>query len=968
MDTVALPLDRYTLWAVQRFEETEAREEAVARSAAAFRVAHAVGGSALWMVGSGPDDQRISWLLGSEAERGQPDDQLLLPAGASGGIVPSDPMARRLKSLDRWTKLEAVLGARYDREQPDAPAFSDELRDAVLARLAHYPFFIVAQLRPAAVNRVLQELSDADNKSRFGRADSRANYASAELGAELAGDRAVDLREALDLGGWRAELSVGTTVECEQAVVALACTALSIPGLSFRSENDPSAPDRSPASLMRPTTDVVLSNRQLARISRPPQRELPGIVLGPAMPYDINPESPDGLPPAEVGEGDGAAAEPREQAVDLGATLDATLAPAARFDIPLATLNRHAFISGATGSGKTQTAKHLLTELTTLGVPWLVIEPAKSEYRAMVERLTAAGIDAGVEVIRIGDPLAPPLSINPLEPEPGFPLQTHVDMVAALFMASFDAEEPFPQILNAALRRCYTELGWELATGTYKTTRYPIDGDPTQRHPRYPTLADLQRAATNIIEEIGYADEIRRNMLGYVGVRLNSLRIGTPGRFFENGHPLDLESVLSRNVVIEIEDVGNDVDKAFVIGAVIMRLYEHLRAQARSASGERADGALHHVTLVEEAHRLLRRNEPGVKPNQAVELFGAMLSEVRAFGEGIVIAEQIPTKILSDVVKNTAVQIIHRLPSAEDRHILAGATNMDDDQSDYVVSLRPGQAAAFREGMDAPVLLQVDPPPLRPPAATSSPAATDYAGLIARSHSLICGAASLREPCDGVRLAAVDTHLAATPTLGLYAELCFLSLISGRPTPEPRQAWIDEINHDLPPDIRHCLIATLVEETVSSRWAQLADFYDPRLLHDPLYVAIDEMRSVNREGFEAGRFLAAAIERSLASHDIAHQSRRPMLDRIRRRGITLPDGDVFTAIEWVRRSSLSTYRDQSRLVAGRTHIGVDDARSRLGDFAELCVGSDVEGDAIRLAQRSITDQRLDLDEWFADYG
>jgi hypothetical protein len=169
----------------------------------------------------------------------------------------------------------------------------------------------------------------------------------------------------------------------------------------------------------------------------------------------------------------------------------------------------------------------------------------------------AARLPSGppVVVIRPGDLGAPPASVNPLEPAAGpdgtrFPLQAHADLVRGLFLAAFEADEPFPQVLAAALARCYEQAGWDLVTG-----------EPAVAGAGYPSLADLQAAANTVVEEIGYGREITDNVRGFVRVRIGSLRLGTAGRFLGGGHPLDFGALLSSNVVLEIEDCGDDKDK-----------------------------------------------------------------------------------------------------------------------------------------------------------------------------------------------------------------------------------------------------------------------------------------------------------------------------------------------------------------------------------------------------------------------
>jgi uncharacterized protein len=156
-------------------------------------------------------------------------------------------------------------------------------------------------------------------------------------------------------------------------------------------------------------------------------------------------------------------------------------------------------------------------------------------------------------------------------------------------------------------------------------------------------------------------------------------------------------------VVFEIEDAGDDRDKAFLMGAVLIRLTEHLRLRQR-AEGPAAP-RLRHLTVVEEAHRLLRQLPPGTGAGpaaQAVEMFADLLAEVRAYGEGLIIAEQIPSKLISDVIKNTAVKIVHRLPAEDDRAAVGATMNVTSDQSQYLVTLVPGEAAVFTDGDGLP--------------------------------------------------------------------------------------------------------------------------------------------------------------------------------------------------------------------------------------------------------------------------
>ncbi|MEV8377558.1 ATP-binding protein [Kribbella sp. NPDC056861] len=494
--------------------------------------------------------------------------------------------------------------------------------------------------------------------------------------------------------------------------------------------------------------------------------------------------------------------------VPLGDVIDLGGRSAASVDIPLSTLNRHALVAGATGSGKSQTVRHLLEGLHAASVPWLVIEPAKAEYAAMAGRL---GPDADVAVIRLGDIAAVPLSLNPLEPEAGFPLQTHLDLVRALFLAAFEANEPFPQVLSQALMRCYTSLGWNLALSSPSS-----DGPP----PRFPTLVDLQRTAGEVIDDIGYGAELAADVRGFVDVRLTSLLLGTPGRFLGGGHPLDMADLLSRNVVLELEDVGDDQDKAFCMGIVLIRLVEYLRVRHSAAGGS---AGLRHVTVVEEAHRLLKATANGAPAGHAVEMFAGLLAEVRAYGEGIVVAEQIPSKLISDVVKNSALKILHRLPAADDREQIGATMNLGEAQSRAVVSLAPGQAVVFADGMDRPVLARI---PLGEDRELRAAKPPTVATVGRRTGA--CGASCLKHPCDLREMGRAYDWVELHSELALWVELLTVAHLAGLPSPKPRDRSV--MVAELSVRQLECVVAETVTRAVSGRARSIGSTYRPEAL------------------------------------------------------------------------------------------------------------------------------------------
>ncbi|HEX5292607.1 MAG TPA: helicase HerA-like domain-containing protein, partial [Streptosporangiaceae bacterium] len=540
------------------------------------------------------------------------DAPLKLPAGGRGQALGPGGLARMLAALPAWVRVAGVADSLLATPDPP-PARPDHtarpsLEDGLLAAWPG-PFAWLVLAEPAG-RAELEELTFGVFAAQG--AAQRFDNPQAQLSVRRLQDRHAELRQAAATGLWRVRVLAGAATSPEAAEVAgLLCASADLTGLPYalvpatgcgrldRLLTEAKASSAQADSDPEPASPFYGSSKLLAALARPPAREIPGsarFVLRPE--FDTIPET---------------TTEINERGIFLGLLLDRERLPAGPLTIPRASLNRHTFVCGATGAGKSQTVRHLLEQATGAGIPWLVIEPAKAEYsQGMAARLAATGSTAATagtaaEVIRIrpGEADQAAAGINPLEPAAWpdgsrFPLQTHADLIKSLFLAAFEADEPFPQVLNAALTRAYDEHGWDLVLGEPK-----VPG--TQ--PGYPTLEDLQAAADAVVREAAYGAEVERNVRGFITVRLGSLRLGTPGRFFEGGHQLDFTGTLGRNVVLEIEDVGDDQDKAFLIGAVLVRLTEHLRLrQRREPAGPQR---LRHLTVLEEAHRLLRDPGPG---------------------------------------------------------------------------------------------------------------------------------------------------------------------------------------------------------------------------------------------------------------------------------------------------------------------------------------------------------------------
>jgi DNA helicase HerA-like ATPase len=443
---------------------------------------------------------------------------------------------------------------------------------------------------------------------------------------------------------------------------------------------------------------TLLTSEELAALIQFPRQEFPGYRIAPYTQFDLDP-----LPPSTI------------QPVNLGKVLDGARETGNWFIISRDDFAKHGLVAGVTGSGKTNTLFYLLDKLwRETQVPFLVIEPAKTEYR----HLRAASIP-DLQVYTLGDERWAPFRLNPFEFEIAdgdhrIHVQTHIDYLKSVFNAAFILYAPMPYVLETCLHEIYQDRGWDLTTGhnrrlppaETRTGAQPLEYD----YPVFPTLADLYYKIDEVVDRLGYEERIQMDVKAGLKARVGSLLLGSKGLMLGARHSVPLKELLGRPTVLELEAIGSDDEKAFVIGLILTRLYEYRRVQAMQG-GELP--ALQHVAVFEEAHRLLKNvpteveTEEANLKGQAVETFANMLSEIRAYGQGVLIAEQIPAKLAPDAIKNTNLKLVHRIVAEDDRQVLGATMNLDERQSRYVTSLPTGQAVAYAEGADRPYLIQV---------------------------------------------------------------------------------------------------------------------------------------------------------------------------------------------------------------------------------------------------------------------
>ncbi len=368
---------------------------------------------------------------------------------------------------------------------------------------------------------------------------------------------------------------------------------------------------------------------------------------------------------------------------------------------------KHIFVAGLTGSGKTTTVKHILNCIDT---PFLVVESAKREYR----RLLAEDKYDKLNVYTIGDSGVAPIRHNPFMVLPGVSLITHIDNLKSIFYASFSLYGPMPYILEKCIYNIYRERGWNLTTGKHHFATMETFADCQQHRFKFPTIRNLVDEVNRYVkEELEYKGELQDNIRSAIVARLESLAVGAKGFLFNTHEAIDIKDFLSKNVVLELESLSDDDDKAFFVGLILALVSEYRQSLARQIELDASDG-LRHILVIEEAHRLLknvqteRTNEMlGNPKGKAVESFCNLIAEMRSYGQGVIVAEQIPTKIAPDVIKNTNTKIIHRLVSLDDQIAVGTGLGLEENECRYLNQLSSGMALAHKEGMAKPVEISI---------------------------------------------------------------------------------------------------------------------------------------------------------------------------------------------------------------------------------------------------------------------
>jgi hypothetical protein len=380
--------------------------------------------------------------------------------------------------------------------------------------------------------------------------------------------------------------------------------------------------------------------------------------------------------------------------IELGVREDST-----SHQVHLHDLTKHVLVVGTTGSGKTTTCLHLLAELTEYEIPFLIIEPVNAEHDDYRALLRLPQLRDRLQVFTLGDEETAPFRLNPFEIQSGVTVNEHISALLTAFKAAIPMWEPLPRLFLKALKRTYYRHGWT-------AFRKPTD-DMTD--PPFPTIRDFYYQLSQVVDnEIEHAGEVKGNIRGASKLRIEALLEGSCGRILSARNSLPIETWMEQPTLLELRHIGDDEDKALMMAFIMMMVNEYLD-KGRS---QRSKGQLQHVILIEEAHRLLENTSSETSVDQtntkgqAAQAFARALAENRKYGEGIIIAEQLPTKLVPDVIGNTALKIMQRLTSADDREVMGKAMKFDEFQQEHIVTLETGEAAVYGLDTPEPVLIR----------------------------------------------------------------------------------------------------------------------------------------------------------------------------------------------------------------------------------------------------------------------
>lgn len=372
-------------------------------------------------------------------------------------------------------------------------------------------------------------------------------------------------------------------------------------------------------------------------------------------------------------------AMPDEDKMNLGKIYHMGKEEAAGLLLNRQAMASHTFITGSTGTGKSNAVYHLLDEITKNGqTTFLVVEPAKGEYKNVFGNCT------DVQVFGTNPRETPLLRMNPFAFPENIHILEHIDRLVEIFNACWPMYAAMPAVLKDAIERSYQKVGWDLRNSESEKGVFP-------------TFFDLLDILPGVIEESHYSKDTQSDYVGALCTRVKSLTNGIYGSVLCAEDALTDEALFDRNVIVDLSRVGSMETKSLLMGILVMKLQEYRMCSSGMNS------RLRHVTVLEEAHNLLRKTsaeqsqEGANLQGKSVEMLANAIAEMRTYGEGFIIADQAPGLLDMSVIRNTNTKIILRLPDEEDRKLVGKSAALKEAQIDELSKLPLGVAAVYQK-------------------------------------------------------------------------------------------------------------------------------------------------------------------------------------------------------------------------------------------------------------------------------
>ena len=426
------------------------------------------------------------------------------------------------------------------------------------------------------------------------------------------------------------------------------------------------------------TPATLVSGKEMAMQLSLPRRSTSTVSVVEATPFGRKIQNVDGL------------TQKAEKSVNLGVVRHLWTDLPQKVELDIKKLSSHIFVTGSTGSGKSNTVYQLLDQLHQNDVNFMVIEPAKGEYKNVF------GHREDVLVLGTNPLQAQMLKINPFKFPEGIHVLEHIDRLVEIFNVCWPMYAAMPAVLKDAMLEAYKTSGWDLDTSCN------LFGKAL-----FPTFTDLLTQLEKVIQQSAFSEEVKSNYIGSLVTRVKSLTNGLNGQIFASNE-IDNAQLFDSNVIVDLSRIGSQETKSLIMGILVMRLSEHRMSDATGMNQP-----LKHVTVLEEAHNILKRtsteqsSEGSNVAGKAVEMLSNAIAEMRTYGEGFIIADQSPSAVDISAIRNTNTKIIMRLPDETDRRLVGKAAGVTDEQLEEIAKLPKGVAVVYQNDWLEPVLCKI---------------------------------------------------------------------------------------------------------------------------------------------------------------------------------------------------------------------------------------------------------------------